>query len=128
MATQINVMGFSNLNVGLHNDFHCKAYSKMNEAGAQALHIENLLPTYGELVELESSIVRRQTAYVSTVQLNDADKARDKAMGVILNIITAHKTNTIEAKRTAALALDAMVATYRGITNHEKRTDRKSVV
>ena len=65
------------------------------------------LPTYGELVELESSIVRRQTAYVSTVQLNDADKARDKAMGVILNIITAHKTNTIEAKRTAALALDA---------------------
>ena len=79
-------------------------------------------------MELESSIVRRQTAYVSTVQLNDADKVRDKAMGVILNIITAHKTNTIEAKRTAALALDAMVATYRGITNHEKRTQTREVI
>lgn len=128
MATQINSIAFSHINLGLHNDFHCKAYSKMKAAGAQALHIENLLPTYGELVELESSIVRRQTAYVSTVQLNDADKARDKAMGVILNIITAHKTNTIEAKRTAALALDAMVATYRGITNHEKRTQTREVI
>lgn len=127
MATQINVMGFSNLNVGLHNDFHCKAYSKMKEAGAQALHIENLLLTYGELVELESSIVRRQTAYVSTKQLNDMDQARDNAMGVILNIITAHKTNTIEAKSKAAYALDAMVAPYRNIRYHEKRTQTREV-
>jgi hypothetical protein len=127
MATQINVMGFSYLNVGLHNDFHYQAYGKMKATGAQALHIENLLPAYGELVELESSIVRRQTTYVSTVQLNDADKVRDNAMGVILNIITAHKTNTIEAKRSAALALDAMVAPYRGISNHEKRTQTREV-
>lgn len=127
MATQINVMGFSYLNVGLHNDFHYQAYGKMKATGAQTLHIENLLPAYGELVELESSIVRRQTTYVSTVQLNDADKVRDNAMGVILNIITAHKTNTIEAKRSAALALDAMVAPYRGISNHEKRTQTREV-
>ena len=127
MATQINVMGFSYLNVGLHNDFHYQAYGKMKATGAQALHIENLLPAYGELVELESSIVRRQTTYVSTVQLNDADKVRDNAMGVILNVITAHKTNTIEAKRSAALALDAMVAPYRGISNHEKRTQTREV-
>lgn len=127
MATQINVMGFSYLNLGLHNDFHYQAYGKMKATGAQALHIENLLPTYGELVELESSIVRRQTTYVSTVQLNDADKVRDNAMGVILNVITAHKTNTIEAKRSAALALDAMVAPYRGISNHEKRTQTREV-
>lgn len=127
MATQINVMGFSYLNVGLHNDFHYQAYGKMKATGAQALHIENLLPAYGELVELESSIVRRQTSYVSTVQLNDADKVRDNAMGVILNVITAHKTNTIEAKRSAALALDAMVAPYRGISNHEKRTQTREV-
>lgn len=127
MATQINVMGFSNLNVGLHNDFHCKAYSKMKAAGAQALHIENQLPTYGELVELESSIVRRQTAYVSTKQLNDMDQARDNAMGVILNIITAHKTNTIEAKSKAAYALDAIVAPYRNIRYHEKRTQTREV-
>ena len=120
-------MGFSYLNVGLHNDFHYQAYGKMKATGAQALHIENLLPAYGELVELESSIVRRQTTYVSTVQLNDADKVRDNAMGVILNVITAHKTNTIEAKRSAALALDAMVAPYRGISNHEKRTQTREV-
>ena len=99
----------------------------MKEAGAQALHIENLLPTYGELVELESSIVRRQTAYVSTKQLNDMDQARDNAMGVILNIITAHKTNTIEAKSKAAYALDAIVAPYRNIRYHEKRTQTREV-
>ena len=127
MATQINVMGFSNLNLGLHNDFHCKAYSKMKAAGAQALHIENQLPTYGELVELESTIIRRQTAYVSTKQLNDMDKERDNAMGVILNIITAHKTNMIEEKSKAAHALDAKVAPYRNIRYHEKRTETREV-
>ena len=127
MATQINEMGFSNLNLGLHNDFHCKAYSKMKAAGAQALHIENQLPTYGELVELESTIIRRQTAYVSTKQLNDMDKERDNAMGVILNIITAHKTNMIEEKSKAAHALDAKVAPYRNIRYHEKRTETREV-
>ena len=127
MATQINVMGFSNLNLGLHNDFHCKAYSKIKAAGAQALHIENQLPTYGELVELESTIIRRQTAYVSTKQLNDMDKERDNAMGVILNIITAHKTNMIEEKSKAAHALDAKVAPYRNIRYHEKRTETREV-
>lgn len=127
MATQINVMGFSNLNLGLHNDFHCKAYSKMKAAGAQALHIENQLPTYGELVELESTIIRRQTAYVSTKQLNDMDKERDNAMGVILNIITAHKTNMIEEKSKAAHVLDAKVAPYRNIRYHEKRTETREV-
>ena len=127
MATQINVMGFSNLNLGLHNDFHCKAYSKMKAAGAQALHIENQLPTYGELVELESTIIRRQTAYVSTKQLNDMDKERDNAMGVILNIITAHKTNMIEEKSKAAHALDAKVSPYRNIRYHEKRTETREV-
>ena len=127
MATQINVMGFSNLNLGLHNDFHCKAYSKMKAAGAQALHIENQLPTYGELVELESTIIRRQTAYVSTKQVNDMDKERDNAMGVILNIITAHKTNMIEEKSKAAHALDAKVAPYRNIRYHEKRTETREV-
>ena len=127
MANQINAMGFSSLNVGLHSDFHYQAYGLMTKTGAEALHIGNLLPAYGELVKTESGIVRRQTAYVSTEQLKNADKTRDHALGVVMNVISAHQNNTIEAKSTAAKALDALVAPYRQIRNHEKRTQTREV-
>ena len=95
MANQINAIGLSSYNLGLHCDFHYTAYGKMVTAGAEALHIENLLPAYGELVETESGIVRRQTAYVSTKQLKEMDNVRDNAMGIILNVITAHLTASL---------------------------------
>lgn len=127
MANQIQTMGFSSLTVGLHCDYHYQALGLMEAAGAEALHIEALLAAYSELVESEMSIVRRQTAYVSTAQLNEADRERDNALGVVLNIITAHLTNTIEAKRTAAQVLDALVAPYRKIRYHEKRTETREI-
>ena len=127
MAKQINPKGLSSLTLGLHCDYHYQAVGLMHTAGAQVLHIEALLPAYSALVEQEASLVRRQTAYVSTERLNAADKTRDVALGVVMNVITAHKTNTIEEKRTAALALDAKVAPYRGIGNHEKRTQTREV-
>ena len=66
MAKQIDIMGFSNLNLGVHCDFHYQTYNLLTKAGAEALHIAALLPAYGGLVEQETGIVRRQTAYVST--------------------------------------------------------------
>ena len=74
---QIQSIAFTSYNLGLHCDYHYQAYGLMTKAGAEVLHIGTLLPAYAELVEMESSIVHRQTTYVSTEQLKAADKARD---------------------------------------------------
>ena len=47
MAKQIDIMGFSNLNLGVHCDFHYQTYNLLTKAGAEALHIAALLPANG---------------------------------------------------------------------------------
>ena len=127
MMIQIQSIAFTSYNLGLHCDYHYQAYGLMTKAGAEVLHIGALLPAYAELVEMESSIVHRQTTYVSTEQLKAADKARDNAVGVVMKVIQAHCSTTIETKRTAAMALDAMVDPYKGMTKHEYRTETREV-
>ena len=120
-------MGFTTLPVALHCDHHYQTNSLIAATGAEKLHVQVLYAEYKELVNQETAIVRRQTTYVSTEQLNAADKDRDNALGLILNVSTAHLTNTIEAKRTSAQWLDAVMAPYRGIRNHEKRSQTREV-
>ena len=127
MMIQIQSIAFTSYNLGLHCDYHYQAYGLMTKAGAEVLHIGTLLPAYAELVEMESSIVHRQTTYVSTEQLKAADKARDNAVGVVMKVIQAHCSTTIETKRTAAKALDAMIAPYKGMTEHAYRTETREV-
>lgn len=127
MQNQIQSIGFTSYNLGLHCDYHYQAYGLMTKAGAEVLHIGALLPAYAELVEMESNIVHRQTTYVSTEQLKAADKARDNAVGVVIKVIQAHCSTPLDAKRTAAMALDAMVDPYKGMTKHEYRTETREV-
>lgn len=127
MANQINSMRFSSLTIGMHCDFHYQANGLMTATGADELHIAALLPGYTEKVGLESSIVRRQTAYVSTEQLNAIDQDRDHSLGVINQVVNAHLTNTIQEKCTAAKSLDAMMAPYKNISRHEKRAQTREV-
>jgi cell division protein ZapA (FtsZ GTPase activity inhibitor) len=127
MMIQIQSIAFTSYNLGLHCDYHYQAYGLMTKAGAEVLHIGTLLPAYAELVEMESSIVHRQTTYVSTEQLKAADKARDNAVGVVMKVIQAHCSTTIETKRTAAKALDAMIAPYKGMTEHAYRSETREV-
>lgn len=127
MTQQINSIALTSLTLPLHNDFHNQVNNLIVAIGAEALHIEEQAAQYAALVVQENSIVKRQTSYVSTTQLKEADQKRDHALGVVMNIIVAHRTNTIEAKRTAALALDAMVAPYKGIGSHEYRTESREV-
>ena len=47
MAKQIDIMGISNLNLGVHCDFHYQTYNLLTKAGAEALHIAALLPANG---------------------------------------------------------------------------------
>lgn len=127
MAKQIDIMGFSNLNLGVHCDFHYQTYNLLTKAGAEALHIAALLPAYGGLVEQETGIVRRQTAYVSTVSLKTQDKVRDSILGVIMQIINAHLTTPIAAKLASAQWLDAVVSPYRNIRGHDYRSETREV-
>ena len=127
MAKQIDIMGFSNLNLGVHCDFHYQTYNLLTKAGAEALHISALLPAYRGLVEQETGIVRRQTAYVSTVSLKTQDKVRDSILGVIMQIINAHLTTPIAAKLASAQWLDAVVSPYRNIRGHDYRSETREV-
>lgn len=127
MVNQINPCPFTHFTVGLHCDTHNQAYTLMNATGAETLHIEKLLPEYHKLIEEENGLVRRATAYVSTTSLKDADKKRDNAAGVILNVTYAYTTSTISAKRTAANALDAMLAPYKGVARSAYRTETREL-
>ena len=127
MAQQIQNYGMTNLTLGLYASHLTQTNSLIQATGAEALHITEKAAEFSASLELLNGIVKRSTAYVSTQKLNNADKERDNAMGVILNIITAHLTNTIVSKRQAAEALDAMVAPYRKIRYHEKGAQTREV-
>ena len=127
MANQIALFGQTGLPVGIYASFHDQTNDLIQATGAEALHIKAQAEAYAQSLELLNGIVKRSTAYVSTKKLNDADKERDHALGVVINIIIAHKTSVIASKQQAALALDAMIAPYKGISNHEKGAQTREV-
>ena len=124
---QIGNIAFSQMTVGLFCDTHVQVNNLIKATGAEALHITAQASEYDSFVSQLMSIVRRSTTYISTEKINNLDKDRDCALGVIINIVKAHKTNTIASKRNAALELDAMMAPYKGIGTHEKRTETREV-
>lgn len=127
MANQINSIGLTGLKLALHNDFHNQVHNLITGATPEALHIEKQDALYLELIRKENSIVKRQTSYVSTAQLKEMDKKRDNALGVIMSVVNAHRTNTIGSKRDAALYLNAVLAPYRGIGAHEYRVETREI-
>lgn len=127
MPIQANTIAFTHATHGVHCDTHNQILGLMLATGAEVLHIEKLLPEYQQLIETENSLVRRATAYVSTTTLKDFDELRDNAVGLVINVVNAYTSCTIEAKRKAALALDAMLAPYKGITHHTYRSETREV-
>ena len=127
MAIQINPLALSQLKLALHNDFHNQVYNLITGATPEALHVEEKAPLYLAVINRENAIVKRQTTYVSTALLKEADRKRDRALGCLMNCIVAHRTSVISEKRDAALALDAMIAPYRGIGSHEYRTETREI-
>lgn len=99
----------------------------MLATGAEVLHIESLLPRYNELVAMENSIVKRQTAYVSTEQLQDADQKRDTMLRILLGIIDYHARSSIAAKAPSAQALQAKCANYRDAARSDYRTETREL-
>ena len=119
MATQIPNFAVTNLTLGAHSTFHSSTVSGILATGAEALHITDQFNAYKAAVELEASVVNRQTTFVATESMKDADEMRDDMLAVINAMISAHQYTHIANKKAAYQALNAVMAPYRGIRAHE---------
>ena len=119
MATQIPNFAVTNLTLGAHSTFHSSTVSGILATGAEALHITEQFNAYKAAVELEASVVNRQTTFVATESMKDADEMRDDMLAVINAMISAHQYTHIANKKAAYQALNAVMAPYRGIRAHE---------
>lgn len=117
MATvkQIKSFATSHLTISLHCAFHQSIEKLINEATPAALHIETHAAQYAIYVSDEQIISNRQTTYISTKELEKEGGLRNNIVGVILNVVKAHRTSTIAAKAEAASRLSAVLAPYYGV-------------
>ena len=119
MAEQIKSFSISSLTIGAASDFHTKVNNLITTATPAALHVEAQAARYATALTALSSIVNRPTAFVATADLKGTDKVRDALIGVLVNVVRAHLTTTIAARKEAATRLDAELAPYKGIGKHE---------
>lgn len=115
---QINSFAITNMTLGAHDKFHIDVNNAIIQATAAALRVENYATLYAQKIEEESRIVNRQTAMASTIDVSAADRQRDRAVGVIMNLTNAHTTSIIAEKADAANKLRQLLAPYKGIGAH----------
>lgn len=127
MTKQIKNFNKTQLPIGTQANFHKKVLTLIGTTTAAALHVEGLEPPYTAAVETLSSIVNRPTTYVATQSRQDVDDRRDRFVGVIHQIINAHKTNPIAEKQAAAATLGALMAPYRSIARHQYAKETEEI-
>ena len=127
MTKQIKNFNKTQLPIGTQTNFHKKVLTLIGTTTAAALHVEGLEPPYTAAVETLSSIVNRPTTYVATQSRQDVDDRRDRFVGVIHQIINAHKTNPIAEKQAAAATLGALMAPYRSIARHQYAKETEEI-
>ncbi len=119
MANQIKTFGMSRMTIGSCSDFHTKVNDCITATTPAALHITEKATAYSAASELLASIVNRERAFVATATLTEADDVRDRASGVIGQVVNAYLTSPVAEKKAAATLLDAKMSPYRGIRKHE---------
>lgn len=119
MPNQIKTFGMSRLTIGSCSEFHTQVNQFINTATPAALHIVDEAASYAQAVEALAAIVNRQRSYITTTALSDADEVRDRAIGVIMNVIRAYESTPVDDKRQAALLLSPQLSAYKGIGKHE---------
>ena len=119
MANQIKTFGMSRMTIGSCSDFHTKVNDCITANTPAALHITEKATAYSAASELLASIVNRERAFVATATLAEADDVRDRASGVIGQVVNAYLTSPVAEKKAAATLLDAKMSPYRGIRKHE---------
>ena len=127
MTKQVKNFNKTRLPIGTLTNFHKKVLTLIGTTTATALHVEGIEPQYEAAVETLSSIVNRPTTYVATQSRQDVDDRRDRFVGVIHQIINAHKTNPIAEKRAAATTLGALMAPYRSIARHQYAKETEEI-
>lgn len=127
MATKINTFAVSHLTKGAHCDFHNRVNNLITAIGATELHIEALAAQYAEALATELSIVNRETAFVATASMKEADKLRDSLLSCINAVVNAHQWNPLADKKTAYTYLAALIAPYKGIRDHEYSRETSEV-
>ena len=115
MANQIKTFGMSRMTIGSCSDFHTKVNDCITATTPAALHITEKATAYSAASELLASIVNRERAFVATATLAEADFVRDRASGVIGQVVNAYLTSPVAEKKAAATLLDAKMSPYRGI-------------
>ena len=108
--------------------FHVRVKQHISQQTAAKLKIEAYASKYDALVTQEDQIVNRPSQQRYTVKLAEADKKRDNAIGVILNIARAQTSSVIAEKRSAALELYAAISTYRGIGHDSYRKETAQIL
>ena len=109
----------SRMTIGSCSDFHTKVNDCITATTPAALHITEKATAYSAASELLASIVNRERAFVATATLAEADDVRDRASGVIGQVVNAYLTSPVAEKKAVATLLDAKMSPYRGIRKHE---------
>lgn len=124
---QIQSIALSGRTVGGHLDYHRSVSGYIDEFTAEELHIETLAPQYQALVEQERAIVQRPTSQRYTAELAELDGRRDRAAGVVINLVKAHTTTLIEDKRVAALELKSVLDPYAGVSKQAYQKESQMI-
>ena len=119
MVTQILTFGMTKMTVGSCSNFHKDVLACIETATPAALHVEELVGPYQEASDLLSSVVNREQAFVATKSMEEADRERDNASGVIINVTYDYLSSLVPEKRSAAELLYPKLSAYKGIGRHE---------
>ena len=119
MVAQIRTFGMTKMTVGSCSNFHKDVLACIETATPAALHVESQVGAYQEASGLLASVVNRDRAFVATKSMESADRERDNAAGVVINVTYDFLSSPVEAKRTAAELLYPKLSPYKGIGRHE---------
>ena len=107
------------MTVGSCSNFHKDVLACIETATPAALHVESQVGAYQEASGLLASVVNRDRAFVATKSMESADRERDNAAGVVINVTYDFLSSPVEVKRTAAELLYPKLSPYKGIGRHE---------
>ena len=127
MATKTRDLAVTHLTKGAHCDFHTRVDNLVTATGPEKLHLEALAPDYHAAVKVEASIVNRETTFVATATMKEADQRRDYLLSTFNSVVNAHQWNPIAAKKESYIFLNALLAPYKNIREHEYSRETSEV-
>lgn len=126
MATKILLLNKGRLNNGAHNSFCFEIYSTILPDAA-ALSMTEMLANFKALIDKQQTAINRQRGSIYTEEMMEIDKARDNALGSLVNIVDAFRTVPDETLAEAARQLYIVIKPYIGVGKHEMRKETAEI-